>query len=234
MPLIPLRLLLLSRDFALINEVCNLAQPMRIYCEICADSRSALKRLCKAKYEGVVIDYQAGPDTSVVLDAIHNSTSHHSAITFGVVESPQNREAFHAGLHFVINRPLDSTKVRRTLRAALPLLIQERRRYFRAPVGTAVTLTSAKHAGVAARSLNLSQGGMALECDVALAPSEKLLLEFSLPGLAQLLQLHAEVCWTRDKLAGLQFQHVPPPTLETLQSWLAQRLEEDIPKADPA
>ena len=227
---VPLRLLLLSRDFGLINDVCDTAQPLRIFCEICSDGQSALKRLCKSKFEGILIDYKGEPDTAHVVSAVHSSTSHRMAITFGVVESSQRAEASRAGLHFVLSRPLDSKNLRRTLRAAFPLLVQEHRRYYRAPIAVTVTLRSGSSGCVTATSLNVSEGGMALGGAVGLVVGEKVSVEFQLPGLKQPTSLNAEVCWTKEKLAGLQFQRVPAEMLQDLKSWLAERLEEGIPE----
>ncbi len=226
---LPLRLLLLSRDVGLIEEVCNAAQRMRIFCEICSDGPSALKRLCKSKFEGILIDYKES-EAARLLSAVHNSTAHRMAITIGIIETSQRLEASRAGLHFVLSRPLDHTDLRRTLRAAFPLLIQEARRYFRAAVELTVTLHSSSYGRVTATSVNISEGGMALDCGPSLALGDQVSVEFRLPGVTQPMALNAEVCWKKEKLAGLQFRQVPAPMLQALKSWLAERLEEAIPE----
>lgn len=228
--LVSARLLLLSRDFGLISEVCNAAQALRISCEICSEGQTALKRMCKGKYEGILIDYQSEPDAARILSALRTSTSHRTAITFGIIEPGQGPEAARAGLHFVLSRPLDHVHIRQTVRAALPLLIRERRRYFRADLGTAVVINSATHGRMTATSLNISEVGMALECGSRLPAGEKVSVEFQLPGLPASLVLNAEVCWAREKLIGLQFQQVPAPMLEGLKLWLSKRLEEIVPE----
>ena len=120
----PLRLLLVSRDFGVVNDVCNIAQRLKILCEICSDGQSALKRLCKSKFEAILIDYRDQPEAPRMITAVQNSTSHNLAVTLAVVQSGQQVEALRAGFHFVLTRPLDLKQVQRTLRIAFPLLIR--------------------------------------------------------------------------------------------------------------
>ncbi len=226
--LLTVRILLISRDLSLITDFCNVAQPMRIFCEICSDGQSALKRICRSKFEGILIDYKVQADAARILTAIHNSTSHRRAITFGVIEPSQRHEAFRSGLHFVLSRPLEISRVVRTLRAALPLLLQERRRYFRAPTAVSVLVRSDGCDRVHATSVNISEEGMSLEGDTLPKVGAKASVEFQLPGMTGPIVLNAEVCWTKDKLAGMQFQRVPAKIQEELRSWLEMRLEESI------
>lgn len=229
---VPVRILLISRDFGLIDEICNLAQPMRIFCETCGDGHSALQRLCKSKFEGIVIDYKGEPDASRIVTAVHNSTSHRVAITFAIVVEEQRTEAFRAGFHFILSRPVESKSLRRTLRAAFPLLVQERRRYFRANLDVPVILHSARAGKMKTKSINISEGGMALACELCPAVGEKVSLEFQLPGTAQAMAVNAEVCWTKEQMVGVQFQRVPAAISGSLKSWLLERLEKTIPELD--
>lgn len=225
----PLRILLVTRDFTLITEICNIAQGMKIFCEICCNSNSALKRLCKSKFEAILIDYAGEQEAARILAAVQNSTAHSTAVTLGIVETTQRSEATRAGLHFVLTRPLDVRTVRRTLRTAYPLLIQERRRYFRADIAADVVLQSEGCGRIRATSVNVSEGGMAVHCDRSLAMGAKFAVDFRLPGILQPLELDAEVCWTKENIAGLQFRRVPTNILTLLISWLTRRMQEAIP-----
>ena len=228
--ILPLRLLLISRDFGLISEACNAAQPMKIFCEICSDGQAALRRLCKSKFEAVLIDYKVEQDARRIITAVQNSTSHRSAVTFAVVEGSQKPEATRAGFHFVLSRPVDFKNLRRTIRTAFPLLVQERRRYFRAAIAVPITLQSAACERVVGATVDISEGGMAVECDASLPLDTKVVAEFRMPGVPQNIQLNARVCWIKGKLAGLQFEQLPVDILEIVKSWLTQRLEEAIPE----
>jgi hypothetical protein len=42
------------------------------------------------------------------------------------------------------------------------------------------------------------------------------------------MEFEAEVCWTKDKIAGVQFQRVPAELRDAVKSWLAERLQEAI------
>ena len=228
--LMPLRMLLISRDFGLVNDICDIAQRFKIFCEISFDSQSALKRLCRSKFEAILIDYKDQLDAPRIISAIHNSTSHRMAVTFAVLDSKQKVDATSAGFYFVLSRPLDLKQVQRTMRIAFPMLLQERRRYFRASVAVPVTVESRSCGPVSATSLNVSEEGMALECTVSLPVGAETTLQFRLPGMMMTMELEAEVCWTKDKMAGLQFQRVPAELRDALKSWLVERLQQAIPE----
>lgn len=225
----PLRMLLISHDFGLVNDLCDIAQHFKIFCEICSDGQSALKRLCKSKFECILIDYKDQPEALRIITGVHNSTSHRMAVTFAVTDLEQKGDAISAGFHFVLTRPLDLKQVQRTMRIAFPMLVQERRRYFRASVAVPVTVESRSCGRVSATSLNVSEGGMALECTVSLPVGAKATLQFRLPRM-MMMELEAEVCWTKDKMAGLQFQRVPAELSDAVKSWLTQQMQEAIPE----
>lgn len=228
--LMPLRLLLITRDFSLVNDICNIAQRLKIFSEICSDGQSALKRLCKSKFEAILIDYKTQPEGPRIITAVHNSTSHRNAVTVAVVDPSRKVEALRAGFHFVLTRPLDLKDAQRTFRIAFPMLLQERRRYFRASLAVPVTVESRSCGRVGATSINVSEGGMALECPVSLPLGAKATLQFRLPGMMMTIEIEVEVCWTKEKIAGVQFQRVPAELRDALKCWLTERLDEAIPE----
>ncbi len=225
-----IRILVLSRAVDTIDAVCAAAERVSIRCEISPDAAACVKKLAREKFEGVLLDFENLEDPKAFVELLHNSSSHRQAITFGVVaEGVEAKNASRSGVHFVLRRPLDEVELRRTMRAALPLLIRERRRYFRCPLVTPVLIDSDDSGRVIAKSINVSEGGMAIEADATIAVGKKLLARFQLPGSASRISVSAEVCWAKGTLMGLRFVDVSTNVLATLQSWLSEQVEQTVP-----
>ncbi len=229
----PIRVLILSRNIDTVEVICAAAQKAMIQCEIVSDSETAVTRLSKEKFEGILFDFDVLESCALCLELLRSSKSHQQAITFALVaETEQAKEATRLGIHFILRRPLDEAELRRTLRAAFPLLMRERRRYFRCPIVIPVLMDCAEGGRVVAKSINISEGGMALEGDVSISVGKKLVARFQLPGSEERVYLNASVCWKKQRVMGIQFLNIPTYVLVRLQSWLSDRVEQTIPSHD--
>jgi c-di-GMP-binding flagellar brake protein YcgR len=158
-------------------------------------------------------------------------TSHTGAVVLAILNSSNEMpDAFRAGANFALVRPLLPAILMRTLRAAYPLMVRERRRYYRCPLKISIHLSSSSRSEFVATSVNVSEGGMALAGSVLLQVGERVNLNLMLPGTERTTTISGEVCWT-DNLGrvGLEFVQVPATTMEKLQAWIADRLEEYQP-----
>ena len=71
---------------------------------------------------------------------------------------------------------------------------------------------------------------MALSTSTPLAPGTELKIQFTLPDPRLDLTADCKVCWNNDKgQAGLLFVFIASNLASDLQSWLARRLEEQLP-----
>jgi hypothetical protein len=74
------------------------------------------------------------------------------------------------------------------------------------------------HSEFIASSINISEGGMALDGAVPLQIGERLDLRFKLPGTDAAMKLTGEVCWyDHDGRVGLHFIIVPEHIKEQIQ-----------------
>jgi len=225
------RALLVCRDIQAIETVCHCAQQMAIQVELCPDTTSAARELCHNKFEAVIVDLADGPATLELIIKLHRMTSHKKAVIFAICDIEEQRKAaFQAGATFSFDRPLSPGAVLRTPRAAYPMLVTERRRYFRYPLEMTVFVKKETSPEFKARSVNLSQAGMALLSPEPLTSGDHIQIRLCLPSTTDFLTLRANVCWTNSEgQAGVEFQQMVPSVKEHLQNWLAARFEECTP-----
>lgn len=138
-------------------------------------------------------------------------------------------EAFRAGANFVLVRPLSAQVLVRTLRVSYPLMVHEKRRYFRCPLQIPVHVWKGSEPEITASSSNLSEGGIGLSNAAGLKVGDTITLRLTLPETDASLKINARVCWRDDSgAAGLQFLDVPMPVKERLAGWLADKLEQQL------
>jgi CheY-like chemotaxis protein len=229
---IGVRVLLVSGDIQTIDTLCHFMEQMAIHLEVCSNMSSATRKLCHGKYEGIVVDFKDPAEALELIKKARGMTSHKGAVVLAILSSSNEMpEAFRAGANFTLVRPLFVPILKRTLSAAYPLMIRERRRYFRYPSQIPVRLSSHSHPEFVATSVNISESGMALTSPVPLQVGERVNLKLTLAGMESTATISGEVCWTDNEgRAGLVFVQVPATVVERLQSWIADRLEESLPR----
>ncbi|HWY59720.1 MAG TPA: PilZ domain-containing protein [Terriglobales bacterium] len=225
---IGVRVLLVSGDIQTIDTLCHFMEQMAIHLEVCSDIGSATRKLCHGKYEAVVVDFKDPAEALELIKEARGMTSHKGAVVLAILNSSNEMpDAFRAGSNFALVRPLLAAVLKRTLSAAYPLMVRERRRYYRYPLQIPVRLSSSSRPEFVATSANVSESGMALTSPVPLQVGERVNLTLTLPGTESATTISGEVCWTdNDGRAGLVFVEVPASVVERLQSWIADRLEE--------
>ncbi len=228
---IGVRVLLVSDDIETIDTLCHYMEQMMMHVEVCSDSTAASRKLCHAKFEAIVVDFNKPSAALELVKKPREMTSHKGSIVIAVLNSSAEMPAaFRAGASFALVKPLLPAILMRTLRASYPLMVRERRRSYRCPLQIAVRVSSSSRPEFVANSVNISEGGMALTSPVELQVGERVNLKFTLPERETPAKISGEICWTDETgRLGLEFVQVPASMAEHLQSWLATRLEECLP-----
>jgi len=223
------RTLLLSCDIHAIETLCHFAQGAWIHIEPCCDADLAMSKLCHTKFEGVIVDLGLKGGLEF-LRKLRSLTSNKSAVSYAILgQSNEQADAFQAGANFVIDRPLLPGAVLRVLKASYPLLVRERRRYFRCPLQVSVFVNRGNSPEFAVDSLNVSENGICLNSAQPMQVGDKVRLRLRLPGESELMDLSGEVSWSEvTGRVGVQFSCLKPGVALTLRSWLAERLEEGL------
>jgi CheY-like chemotaxis protein len=204
------KVMLVSDDPETVAVLCNCMEQMAMQVDVCADIELAAGKLCRAKFEAVVIDFSYGAKALELVRKTHEMTSHKKAVVIAVLN--------------------DSSEIlAHTLRAAYPMMVREMRRYYRCAIEAPVRVATDTRTNFLAETINVSEGGMAIVTTTVLCVGEQLTLTVLLPGMTNELQITAEVCWTKEPgHVGLEFVKVPAMESAGLQSWLSDRLEESL------
>jgi DNA-binding response OmpR family regulator len=221
------KVLLVSQDIQTIETLCHLMGQTAMYVEVCSDARSATRKLCHSKFEGVAVDFKGKTQAMELLTRLPKMTSHRAAVVLAILDRNDDlQSAFSAGANFILERPFSPRISVPTLKASFSLMMRERRRYFRCPLQTLVSLSTSSRSAIDATSVNLSEGGMALLTAVPLEVGESMQLSMTLPGTARAIKLQADVSWN-DNAGRIGMQFTPPALAvsERLQSWLSEQLE---------
>jgi CheY-like chemotaxis protein len=227
---IGVRALLVSADIQTIDTLCYYMGKLAMHVDVCSDFASATGKLCHSKYEAIVVDFK---DSAAALELLRKSremTSHKAAVVIAVLNANDEMpSAFRAGASFVLVKPISAAVLVRTLKVSHPLMVNEKRRYYRCPVQIPVHVSVASGSDFMATSVNISEHGIALSSSPGLQVGDRVALRLTLPDHPLSTKINAEICW-RDGAgaAGLEFVEVPVHVKEQLTNWLGARLEESL------
>jgi DNA-binding response OmpR family regulator len=225
--------LLLSQDPELVRVIRPTLEKLSIDVEICHEARAGADILVSEKFDAVIVDCDDLKGGLGVLQGLRATPSNKNSVAFAILNGKKTttQEAFSMGANFVLQKPISTLNASRCFHAALNFMVRERRRYFRHPVKMQVKILLGEKS-VNATSTNISESGIALMLHQALPKGAVPRLQFTLPEIASKFDLEAEVVWADVKgRAGLRFHQVPKTLQEQLESWLDERLEEELPGA---
>ena len=223
------RVLLVCDDSIAIQHLAEGMRQLAIATEVCVEVGMALRLLNRKKFEAVIIDLGL-TEADQVLGQVRLSPSNRTAVTFAITDAGKPAKA-QIQANFVMEKPLSTDSVGRTLKAAFGLIVRERRRSFRCPTEISATLVT-KADEVNCRLVNISEGGLALTGSPVLKAGTQVSVLFMLPGQSPHFRIEAEICWRDENgRAGLRSLMIPSEQRPVLQRWLAAKLEEDLPES---
>jgi len=228
-----IRALLVSDDPPTIEQLSDSLKNLAASTHVCTDVQSAIRLLSTRKFETVVVDLELGEQAGVVLERVRLSPSNRTTVAFAITSSTQEAaKAFNAGSNFVLERPLSTRSVGRTLQIAYGLIIRERLRYFRCAVSLPGIYLNEERGKIDCCVVNVSEGGLAITTPVALKPGSGVCVQFRIPGGGTQFAVQSEVCWHDEKgRAGLRFVSPSPEQIGELREWLSKQLETSLPRS---
>lgn len=223
--------LVLCRDGLTCQLITESLHPLAIRPQVCEDGFVAASFLDKQKFEAVIVDLQLGDEALLVLRQLRFSRANRTAVTFAITTASAAQTSARADSMFVLQRPLSAASVTQTLRAAFGLVVRERRRYFRCPVAIPAFVRAREPEDLLCQTVNISEGGIAINAPATLDSDHPALVRFSLPNRATQLFAETKVVWCgQGGLVGLEFQSLPAAQKSELQEWLARKLDETLPE----
>ncbi len=193
------------------------------------DLASAQPKVNRRKYDAAVVDFSDPATARAIMRELYASAANSKAVVLALATGRDQRDAaLQSGARFVLD-DLDPQRAKRVLKAAYPLILSERRQYFRMPYRTEVVLTDSSGGVTRAQVINISRHGLAIECAQPLKQGTRRCLAFQVSRDHHQMSAAAEVSWARNGRAGLRFIYLPNEHKRLLQEWLDRKLEEMTP-----
>ncbi|HEY7617256.1 MAG TPA: PilZ domain-containing protein [Terriglobales bacterium] len=220
------RALLISEDPNTITVLGEVLAEMEIVVEECRDSSLAAHRLTTERYDVILVDSPEQEVNDGLLRQTRQSVSNKTSLLVTLVDARGSaRNAFSMGANFILYRPVSAERARASLRAASHLVRRERRRHRRAPVCTDTSISYSSVESAPATLVDLSEEGLALQCQYQLPAKSKIYFRFTLPGQTKCVQLSGETVWQDSSgRAGIRFLDVPQSARRLLKEWLNARI----------
>lgn len=213
--------LLVTADQWLTSLVDKATQEFGIETQTTNNAAAASAQVRRAKYDGVVLDFDTVSETSSVLEILRSSRSNKSAVVFAVAtEKALKRTASKSGANFLLDRPIDMVQVRRGLSAAHGLMLRERRRYFRCAVQIPASLSRDGSPSLQAQTINISSGGVGISTSIPLKAGERLRVTFVLPNGVEVRAIGSVIWEDGHGMSGISFQSINSEMQSNLESWL--------------
>lgn len=230
---IAVHMLLISRNIPTIELFNQQIAQLSAQVETCCDLDSATRRLCRAKFEGIIVDCELGQEALTFLKKLRGLTAHRHVVAYAIADDHNHVPAdFRAHANFVFGRPLAVAEIGRTFRASYAMMFRERRRYYRYPIAVSTCVRTESGSEFPATSINISETGICIQTSRALKPGDQLRLRVELPNLLEPFTTSGEVCWAdTNGRVGIRFLNVRQNLGERLQQWLSERMSELMARA---
>jgi hypothetical protein len=184
------------------------------------DKQSALQAMHRTKVDALFVDREIDPELSL-LNEMRAASGNRRALGFAIIPREQAPGGAFRVADFLMDKPLMPQRLERALRAGHGLMLRERTRYFRKSIRIPVTLSDSSARIIAATTINISQGGLALESPTRLAPGQVHAVEFRLPGTETALNFCGRVIWSDDHgQAGLCLSDMNASHRQQLLEWI--------------
>ena len=231
-----LKCLLVSSDDKTVRILRRVLSDLEISVDHCDAPDGAIRKLTRQRFESIIVDCSQAEESAGVLKAAKASPTNNRAIGIVLVDPALGlRGGFDMGAHFVLHKPLSGERAKASFRAVRALMKRERRRQLRVPVQIAVECRAFGSAVYyKATTLDLCEGGMAIQFPGPLPKENSLRFSLDLPGMDRRFEIEGELAWGghRDQ-AGVRFKSLSEEQLQTLRLWLNGQLPEPEPDDPP-
>lgn len=219
-----LKLLIVEDDIASLELMTEVFTSLEAQVRPVSDSLEAAALVNQERFDGIFLDLEMpnlhGFDLACRIRKSSWNKSTPIVIVTGRDQRDTMQQAFTIGATFFLQKPVDRQKLSILFRTVRGGMLENRRRYMRAPIHTEVmcTVGSRTMRGV---TWNLSQGGMQVEAG-GLQPRDTVRLSFRLPVSGVSLEAVGTVVWTKENRQGIQFTNVSPQNEQSIRQFIAE------------
>ncbi|MGA2235568.1 MAG: PilZ domain-containing protein [Terriglobales bacterium] len=228
-----MKALLLSSDEKTVRVLRRVLNGLDIDVKHCSCADDAIRQITRQRFEALIVDGTNAEETRSVFQGAKASPVNKRALGIVLVESPVGlKGGFEMGAHFVLHKPLAVERAKASFRAVRALMKRERRLQMRVAVQIPVECYGSGR--YQATTLDLCEGGMAIQFSGRVAKENSLLFLLDLPGMDKKLELHGELAWEgKGDQAGVRFKDATDEQRNTLRQWLNSQLPEPEPDDPP-
>ena len=224
-----LKSLVLCSDEKIVRVLRRVLSDLEIAVRHCENSEEAIRLITRQRFEAVIIDCDDAASAAEVLKSVRTAPCNKRAVAVAIINGQTDlRAAFEMGAHFVLYKPVSMERAKVSFRAAHSLMKRERRRNLRIPVQIPISLN-----GRPATTLDLSEGGIAVQIARNSLRESPFRLSFMLPDNNSTLEAKGEVAWEgANGQTGIRFVDLSSSAKQQLKAWLDRNAPESE-KEDP-
>lgn len=221
-----LKSLLLSSDEKTVRILRRVLSDLEIGVDHCAGLDDALRKITRTRFEAIIVDAASVKESADVLRAAQAAPVNKRALAIVLVDpSVGLKGGFEMGAHFVLHKPLAVERAKSSFRAVRALMRRERRLQLRVPIQVSVECRGTNR--YMAKTLDLCEGGMALQFSSRVMNESTMRFSLELPGLDRRLEIVGELAWEgQSDQAGVRFKNTSDEQRKMLQQWLSSHLPE--------
>ncbi len=228
-----LKTLLLSSDEKAVHILRRVLSDLEIGVEHCSAADEAIRLITRQRFEAIIVDASNRETAASVLGAARAAPVNKRALTIVLVEAAVGlKGGFDMGAHFVLHKPFAVERAKASFRAVRALMKRERRLQLRVPVEIPVECFGSGR--YKAKTIDLSEGGMAIQFIGRVAKDGSLRFSFELPGMGRKLDIHGDLAWEANgDQAGVRFTNATDEQRTTIRQWMNGQLPEPELDGDP-
>jgi len=237
---LPMHTLLLCDDIQFKGATRGVLNRLQVTPTIVANCEQALRELAAQQFQVVVIDWREIDNLCEFLGEVRRSRQNRDCVLVAIVRDLLDlRQAFAAGVHFLIHKPVSTLQIERCMRAAYAATVVRRRKHHRENVEILAVASSRERPFGEVTIVNLSEGGAGVRLDGAdfaknssagfrFRVAEDVDLRFSLPGSEVIIHCSGRVIWFANGVAGIRFTSFPDGKRALFETWLTECVERSL------
>jgi DNA-binding response OmpR family regulator len=228
-----LKSLLVSSDEKTVRVLRRVLSDLEIDVEHCSSADDAIRRITRQRFEAIIVDGTNAEEAGKVFRGAKAAPVNKRALAIVLVQSPVGlKGGFEMGAHFVLHKPLAVERAKASFRAVRALMKRERRLQMRVAVQIPVECYGSGR--YRAKTLDLCEGGMAIQFSGRVAKENSLRFALDLPGMDEKLEIYGELAWEGNgHQAGVRFKNATDEQRNTLRQWLNSQLPDPEPDDPP-
>jgi DNA-binding NarL/FixJ family response regulator len=230
--------LLLCADVQFLGATRGVLNQLRVTPKIVGSCDEAMALIQANEFAVIILDWREINNLGDFLCAVRRSKLNQECVLVAIVRDLLDlRQAFAAGMHFLIHKPASVVQIERCLRAAYCATVARRRKLHRERVNVPGTISRRVQPSAEVTVVNVSEGGVGLKLGsdhgtaaAFLSAGEEIDLQFALPETREMLHATGTVVWTTPAYAGIRFTYIPDPGRLLLEHWLTACVERSLAK----